>query len=189
MYYKCIYFTIFMFASQFSFLHVQLCFSLWFPTCPRIPFLKSPRNEWSCCFSNWLNVFNPHRLFGSWSTFVATGVPSGCWFSKIYATNFSLIGVCCSFVPFNCNYVLFSLQPQTIYLLLAVQEFMNRCIYFVLQRLLHLCPFCLSCNCTSTLAFYGNVLSCSPAFHYRTQAFILQHVSLVENDGQPSALH
>lgn len=65
--------------------------------------------------------------------FVATGLPPGCCFSTMDAIIFSSIGLCCSFGAFNCNYAQFSLQLQTINLLSAVQEFMNHCIYFVLQ--------------------------------------------------------
>lgn len=55
----------------------------------------------------------------------------------------------------------FSLRCQTINLLLAVQELINGCIYFVLQKMLHFYPFCLSCNCTSTPSFANYLLSCA----------------------------
>lgn len=67
-----------------------------------------------------------------------TEVPSG---SQDGCYKHNLIGLFGSFGPFNCNYAQFSLQPQTVNLLLAVQEFMNRCIYFVLQKLLHFTIF------------------------------------------------
>lgn len=102
--------------------------------------------------TNWLNVFNPYRLFGSWSMFVATGLPPGCCFSKMDAINLSSIGLCCSFGAFNCNYAQFSLRSQTINLLSAVQEFMNHCIYFVLQ----------SCYILSLLLFVKAVTAPAP---------------------------
>lgn len=155
------YFVIYLcLASPLSVLHPASCASALF----QFDFLHFPeyllKRTWTCCFTNWLNVFNPHRLFGSWSTFVTTGLPP---FSKMDPINFSLTGPCCSFAAFNCNYAPFPVQPQIVNLLLAVQEFMNRCIYFVVQKLLHFYPFCLSCSCscTSTLAFTGYVLSCA----------------------------
>lgn len=104
-------------------------------------------------------------LWADWTS------PPGCQLSKMDATNFSLIRLCRSFGLFNCNYAPFSFRPHTVNLLLAVQEFMNRCIYFVLLKLLHFAPFSLSGNCTNTTVFAGYLLSCS-----------LQH------DGQPSLM-
>lgn len=99
------------------------------------------------------------------------GLPPGCWFYGTDAINFSLIGLCCSLGAFDCNYATFSLQPQPQFLLLAVQEFMNHCIYFVLQKLLHFYPFCLSCNCTSTPNFAEYLLSCALVLLYTTWTF------------------